>query len=164
MRNYILLSILFFLLVSCNNTNSDKDRQEIDSLKTEIKLLKAKIKADSVLNSKDNEYLYGVPPAPPYREIKLTLETQILEGCTRTPKTIIGYIISVYKTENEPNNFILQDEYGVQEQFDLDGGMSEAQKSWLPHLLIPGNKVKIIVQRCGSGGIPILMYIESIKR
>jgi hypothetical protein len=165
MKNYIFNFILIFAFTSCIQTNTNNGQQEIDSLKNEIIRLENELKQVSITSKSDKLYLHGVPQAPPFRKIKLTIRKQVTEGCGKIDEPIIGYIITVNKSGNICESFVLQNEEGVQEQIYIESSeMSEADKSWLPYIIIPGNKVKIIVERCGSGSFPNVMYVESLSR
>ncbi len=113
----------------------------------------------------NNSYLYGVPPAPPFQKIELTICDNLDDGCNEAPNELIGYIIEVKENERLDYDFVVQDEQGVREKCSLNTGiMGNAQASWLSHILIPGNKVKMKVQYCGSGGFIYVMNIKSLRR
>ena len=172
MRNIILILTITSMLFSCNKAPqpNNTNQHEIDSLKTEIELLKTLLNnyqnntPDTVLAT-EKPFLEGVPQAPPFQRIKLTISKKLAEGCAKADNPLIGYIISVNKPDGNLESFILQNEEGVQEQIYIDTSeMSQADLSWLPHIFIPGNKIKTIVQRCGSGGFPSVLYVESLRR
>lgn len=171
MRNFILTLTIISFLYSCNKANNiDNNRHEIDSLKTEIELLKILLdnyqnNISDTVSTAEKPYLEGVPQAPPFQKIKLTISKKLMEGCGKVDKPIIGYIISLNKPYGNFESFILQNEKGVQEQIYIETSeMSQADLSWLPYIFIPGNKIKTIVQRCGSGGFPNVLYVESMRR
>ncbi len=118
-------------------------------------------------------YLYGVPPAPPFQAAEATIANSVMDGCSESTDELVGYIIEV-KEKEEPNALIMfsqgailiiQDENGRRDKFCIDtGSTSNADISYLPSILIPGNKVKIKVQSCGSGGFLYVMHIKNLKR
>lgn len=110
-------------------------------------------------------YLHGVPPAPPFKSIDLTIKENREQGCNAGSVKLIGYIIEVEKLRYDKFDFIFQDFNGVQETCHIDGNlMSNADVSWLPTILIPGNKVEMKVQYCGSSGYIDVMKIKSLFR
>ncbi len=114
-----------------------------------------------------SKYLYGIPPSPPFNEVDVTISTDPREDCDILQDEITGYIIEVFK--NRPyvdNELIIQDENGVRDEYYIDENtMSNAERSYLPLVLIPGNKVKMKVQSCGwSGDYRYVMKIKTLKR
>ncbi len=113
-------------------------------------------------------YLYGVPPAPPFQEIELTIYNELTDGCEISPNNLVGYIIDVREKDGSFDMYLtilIQDENGVRHKCYLDSDrMSNAAKSELPYILIPGNKVEMKVESCGNGGFINIMHIKSLKR
>lgn len=115
--------------------------------------------------AKEAPYLYGVPPAPPFQEIDLVIANNITDGCNGDSDKKIGYIIEVKKVAFDEFDIIIQDESGVRGNYYINASsMGNAQKSWLPSILIPGNKVEMQLQYCGSGGFAYIMSIKSLSR
>ncbi len=113
-------------------------------------------------------YLYGVPPAPPFQEIELTIYNELTDGCEMSPNNLVGYIIDVREKDGSFDLYLtilIQDLNGVRHKCYLDSDrMSNAAKSELPYILIPGNKVEMKVEECGNGGFINIMHIKSLKR
>ncbi len=110
------------------------------------------------------KYLYGVPPAPPYQKIDLTITEFLTEGCGKAEEPLVGYIIEVL--EDLPFCYVgilVQDENGVRSKNYIDEP-DNCTKSWLPSILIPGNKVKMELQLCGNYGFQHVMRIQSLER
>lgn len=119
-------------------------------------------------NGKSTAYLYGVPPAPPFKEIEITIYNNVTDGCEIEPNNLIGYIIDIREKDGSFDLYltiIIQDENGVRHKCYLDSNrMANAAKSELPYILIPGNKVEMKVESCGSGGFINIMHMKSLKR
>jgi len=109
-------------------------------------------------------YLYGIPPAPPYEEAEATLKELVTDGCILSDEKLVGYIIS-NKKDNGHDYALVQDENGVRHKCYIDTDLtSNADKSWLKYILIPGRKVEMKYQVCGSGGYIYVMEVKNLKR
>lgn len=124
-------------------------------------------------NGDSTAYLYGIPPAPPFQDAEATIAQSVTDGCELAPNDLDGYIIEVIENK-EPNALIMfsqgavliiQNENGRRDKYIINTGTtSNADISYLPSILIPGNKVKMKVQSCGSGGFMYIMHIKNLKR
>lgn len=183
----IIIIISFLTMASCKQTSDNMEstliQRENELLKQEISFLKEKERfyQDSIAtlqeklkmaitntNDKTIEskpYLYGVPPAPPFKNIELEITNRVTEGCSKSSKELIGYIIEVIQDKVSDYDLLIQTDQGVKGKYYIEtDDMSNAQISWLSYLLIPGNKVKMKVQYCGSGGFTYIMNIKNLKR
>ncbi len=119
-------------------------------------------------NGDSTAYLYGVPPAPPFHEIEITIYDNVTDGCDIEPDNLIGYIIYIREKDGSFDLYltiIIQDENGVRHKCYLDQDRSSnAARGELPYILIPGNKVEMKVESCGSGGFINIMHMKSLKR
>jgi hypothetical protein len=123
--------------------------------------------------TESSDYLYGVPPAPPFQEAEATISNFVTDGCSEAPVELVGYIIEVKENE-DPNALIMfsqgavliiQDENGRRDKYSIDTATtSNADMSYLPSILIPGNKVEMKVQYCGSGNFNYIMYLKNMQR
>ena len=114
---------------------------------------------------KGTPYLYDVPPAPPYQEAQVTIAISLTDGCALAKKNLIGYIIKIEEDKVADYDLVLQDENGVRHKCYIDTNLtSNYDLSWLKYTLIPGNKVEMKVQYCGSGGFIYVMEINNLKR
>jgi hypothetical protein len=116
-------------------------------------------------SQEDNKpYLYGVPPEPPYQEAEATLKELVTDGCMLSDEKLVGYIISI-KKDNGNNYALVQDEDGVRHKCYIDTDLtSNTDKSRLKYILIPGRKVEVKYQVCGSGGYIYVMEVKNLKR
>jgi len=103
-----------------------------------------------------------IPPAPDFTEAQITFPMEYLKDDFTCNFDIhyIGYILNV------TDKFIcLKDLQGVVQRIyynktDLDN----ANASWLPYIMIPGNKVDIDAVTCGNGGVPDIVKIKNLRR
>jgi len=181
----VYLGIIFvFVFVSCSEKHkSDLDlRNENKELNSKLKSAKEKenIYKDSLMvikeelmrfnnNNKTSEasnrnYLYGIPTAPPYKYINLKITDQITDGCSLSQTNTISYIINVTKKDLD-YIIIIQNKDGVRSDCYISTKcMSNSDRSWLPSILIPGNKILLKTQSCGSGGFEYAMNLRSLRR
>ena len=109
-------------------------------------------------------YLYGVPPDPPFQEAEATLTEFVTDGCSLFDKKLVGYIIS-NERDNGNGYTLVQDENGVRHKCYIGTNLtSNYDKSMLKYILIPGRKVEIKFETCGSGGFIFVMHIKNLKR
>ncbi|TBN03220.1 hypothetical protein EYD45_09395 [Hyunsoonleella flava] len=119
----------------------------------------------SFLFSQENSYLYGVPPGPPYQKAEVTITISNKEGCNMAKEPMIGYIISADEGSFSDYKVVMQDQNGVRHKCYIDTDLtSNYDLSLLKYTLIPGNKVEMKVQYCGSGGFIYVMKIKNLKR
>jgi len=117
----------------------------------------------------ETDYLHGVPPSPKYQEADIYI-TDETEGCFRRKEPIIGYIIEYEKIYGEEDyiytyRILIQDINGVREDHYINSyDLCNATESWLPYILIPGNKVEVYNLICGNGGIKIIAEIKNLPR
>jgi hypothetical protein len=105
-------------------------------------------------------YLHGVPPAPPYQDIEVTVRETVTEGCGKAYSPLIGYIIDIEEPEYGDTILIIQDEDGVRLKCYLSTSyMPMYSQRYLKYILIPGNKVNMQLEVCGSGGFLNIMKI-----
>lgn len=119
----------------------------------------------SFSQEKNKPYLYGVPPAPPYQEVEVTIANSKTDGCSIAKEPMVGFIISVDEREFDDFKLVVQDEKGARHKCYIDASLtSNYDLSMLKYTLIPGNKVELKVQYCGSGGFIYIMNIKNLKR
>ncbi|NJP05276.1 MAG: hypothetical protein HC837_06430 [Chloroflexaceae bacterium] len=59
--------------------------------------------------------------------------------------------------------FFLIDGRGVEEKYYLSSTLSQAVRSWIPVILVPGRHLKIQYALCGNQGLKFLTYIEPLS-
>lgn len=125
------------------------------------------------VNGDSTAYLYGVPPAPPFQESEVTITNVVNELCEEATDEMVGYIIEVKENDgpdvlvmfSQGAVIIVQDEKGIRNKYIIDMSVAaNAAISYLPGILIPGNKVQMKVQYCGSGGFIYVMSIKTLRR
>lgn len=108
--------------------------------------------------------LNRLPPAPPYQKAEVTLDTAVMDGCMLFDKVLVGYIISNEK-DNGHDYSLVQDKKGDRYRCYIDkSSLSNTVKGRLKSILIPGMKVEIKFQVCGSGGFIYVMKIKNLTR
>lgn len=116
-------------------------------------------------NNKKKDYTFGIPPAPPFRDINIIISHSITDGCFQPENNEIGYIISITKDKVSDFDIEIQSETGARRTLYLETDMmSNYDKSWLPEVLIPGNKIDMKVEHCGSGGFTYIMEMKTLQR
>jgi len=128
-------------------------------------------------NPPKDDYLLGVPPAPKFREAEIDVSPYLdlgpKSGCFESEELVEGFIISYVTKYNKKNRLIvegydmvLQDTKGVKNNYYLVGSntLSTADNSWIPYILVKGNKVQIKYCTCGSGAIREIMHIKNVRR
>lgn len=112
--------------------------------------------------------LYGVPPAPVYEhhivckpEPEFGKDDMCMSGLE-----MIGYLISYTIDEYGTYTLTIQDpKTRVRSTVYLDNdGFSNADWSWISHVLIEGNKLRIKHTICGSGGFMDAYCLETLPR
>lgn len=170
MKSAIIISIVL-VFFSCNqfdNTNNQSLLSENILLRDSIILLNNKVEMlqDSITQWQigTGNYMYGVPPAPPYQEANLVITQNVLEGCYKIEESIFGYIIE-FSITDDVIILLIQDQEGVRINVRISKNeMSNASMRWLPLITIPGNFIKINAMACGSGLFLYAMNIENLKR
>ncbi len=121
--------------------------------------------------SEKNDEVSGVPPAPKYTktEIEVSLPEDFddyLAGYSMAEKPYYGYVISSTEMDMDEIEVVVQEEgTRAKLKFYIDKyRMSQADKSWLPYILVEGNKVKIEYYYSGSGGYRYVITMKSLRR
>jgi hypothetical protein len=184
MKNLITKLLLLFVINACTEkSNTDSDSLiivENEQLKSELEILKKvnTLLKDSLsvlneelitaINSKTDsskeKYMYGVPPAPPFKNINLKIKNDVDDGCDLSKIETIAYVIQVKENKISNYDVTIQNENGLRSTCYFDtNSMSNADKSYLPYVLIPGNKLAIKTQNCGSGGFILRVERKNVK-
>lgn len=114
-----------------------------------------------------DDYVFGVPPAPPFTKQQLTFRDQPGELCSIGDRPVVGYVIKAKgQDKGMPDNYVLiQDEYGVRESYYFSTtSLSNALDDYPSLIFIPGVKVKMRVEYCGSSGAPSILEVETLPR
>lgn len=119
---------------------------------------------DMVTQYLSDDYIYGVPPPPPF--VKYDLEiSKGSEDCGVGDEPVIGYVIEVKEGDYPSHSVIIQDLNGAREDFSFDdSSMPNALHEYPAQIFIPGAKVKIKAEYCGSGGYPWILNVETLSR
>lgn len=148
MKLSTLIIVLLILGGSCNQkTNENKENANTSNV--------------------SNEYLYGVPPAPPYREAELeftSIETGIESGCYDLDTVIVGYVIDYPQDDNSNKYVLIQHEDGVRLKYYIPYDSPNYILTSLPYVMIPGNKLEIEAVGCGNWGFRHFQYIRTLER
>lgn len=114
---------------------------------------------------------YGVPPAPKFTEARFESNPVDFEdtslGYYKADKSpMVGYIISTEDLSDRLIEVLVQEEdTRARTKFYVDReDMSNADASWLPYVLIPGNKVRIEFYYSGNGGYQEVLSMENLRR
>lgn len=103
-----------------------------------------------------------IPSAPAFVEAQITFPMEHLQGDFSCNFDIHydGFILKV------ADEFIcLKDLQGVIHRiYYSKSDLDKTSASWLPYIMIPGNKVKVDAVTCGNGGIPELVSIKNLRR
>ncbi|WP_425421325.1 hypothetical protein [Phaeodactylibacter xiamenensis] len=106
-------------------------------------------------------YTYGVPLAPPYRKLSYTGGLAVMEDCSKG-KSVTGYVI---EADLEHYEVLIQDEFGVRETYYIEvEGDDFGRRNDVPRIFIPGMKVHMEMQYCGSAGYGYIMSVKTLRR
>jgi hypothetical protein len=151
MRYCLLLSVI--LLYSCTNENCC---DELVELRTQIEVSKS-------IRSY-NDY---IPLAPPFHIASWgSFDFNIFsEGCSQQELADTLYILNYPDWEATRTHIHFQDASGVRYKAVIDKhNSSNVDMSWLPYILIPGQKVEVIFEVCGSGGFLNILKLTNLPR
>jgi hypothetical protein len=106
-----------------------------------------------------------LPPTPPYENIELENFTVNQIELQEASETIIGYVINSFQaTSGCIYEILLQEENGTRRLFCIES-LSLAGESWMPHILIPGNKVELQVKYATSKSKKAyIVKLKNLKR
>lgn len=135
------------------------EKEKVIALQKERRLSIAEQKI--VENVSQGDYDYGVPPAPPYRKVSFTGELTVWEDCSKG-KPLIGYVIEADLDDYE---VLIQDEFGVRDFYYIETDANDfGRRNDVPRIFIPGMKVQMEMQYCGSGGFGHIMSVKTLRR
>ncbi|HKK78971.1 MAG TPA: hypothetical protein VJ933_05050 [Phaeodactylibacter sp.] len=142
--------------------------QRLESVIAEKEKVIARQKARLALDAKareekaaQGEYTYGVPPAPPFRKLSYTGGQMVMEDCEKGPP-LTGYVI---EADLEDYTALIQDEFGVRNTYSIEVDADDlGRKDKVPKIFIPGMKVRLEMQYCGSGGYGSILSVQTLKR
>ena len=128
--------------------------------------------SDSIVidDTKPNDDTYDVAPPPKYTKAKISVDTSNyfddeLLNYGFAEKPYIGYVISSEENGDEIVVTMQDAETRVRNKFYISTDrMCNADLSWLPFILVEGNKVKIDYYYEGSGGFRNVISMENIPR
>ena len=113
----------------------------------------------------------GVPPAPEYTKAEIVVSLpedfdDYLAGYSMAEKPYYGYVISSTEMDMDEIEVVVQEEgTRAKLKFYIDKDrMSQVDKSWLPYVLVEGNKVRIEYFYSGSGGYRHVITMKSLRR
>jgi len=123
----------------------------------------------------------NIPEAPPFTDIEITFPEEdyhklkkeeesegLFSGCTDIYR-LTGYILRINTQSDRSASGIpsicFKDEKGIVHDISFDdGSLCNADRSWLPYIMIPGGKVELSVYSCGNGGYETIVKIKNLKR
>ena len=118
-----------------------------------------------------NSNIYGVPPAPKYVEAKISVPKpdyfdDFGSACEMAEKPYYGFVISSEELGEDLIEVIMQEEdTRVKSKFYINKDrMSNAELSWIPYVILEGNKVKIEYYYEGNGGYQQVITMENLPR
>ncbi|MBQ3740955.1 MAG: hypothetical protein II854_00985 [Prevotella sp.] len=113
----------------------------------------------------------GVPPAPEYRKAKIEADLpedfdDYLSGYEMADKPFYGYVVSSSDLDITTKEVIVQEEgTRVRTKFYINTDMMcQAYISWIPTVLVEGNKVKIKYYYSGNGGYRHVIEMQTLRR
>jgi hypothetical protein len=106
-----------------------------------------------------------LPPAPTYENIELEIFNPGHIEIQETSETITGYVINSFQaTSGCIYELLLQEENGTRRLFCIES-LSLAEESWIPHILIPGNKVELQLKYAtGKSKKAYIGKLKNLKR
>lgn len=165
--------LIFFVSFYKNHDDNHYDEYQtntlsnIDTILTDTVCHKTTEKAGK--NSSNNNDSFGIPPASNYIEAKIAIAKPegFDEDCSymMADKPYIGYIVDSEETDD--TIIITTQEHGTRAEIKFyiaTENLSNADKSWLPYILVEGNKVKIEYYYSGQGGYRYILSMENLVR
>jgi hypothetical protein len=107
-------------------------------------------------------YDMKIPPAPVFREAGISFPMEYLKDDFSCNDELyyVGYILKV-----SDNSICLKDGQGLVREISFDKSiLDNASRSWIPHIMVLGNKVYINAVTCGNGGHLQIKSIKNLKR
>lgn len=84
-----------------------------------------------------------------------------MEDCSKG-KSVTGYVI---EADLEHYEVLIQDEFGVRETYYIEvEGDDFGRRNDVPSIFIPGMKVHMEMQYCGSAGYGYIMSVKTLRR
>ena len=105
----------------------------------------------------EGDYTFGVPPAPPFRALGYDMGDVVWEDCSRG-EPFTGYVIELAE---DNYSALIQDTYGVRKTYYMES--DHAQNDY-DRIFVPGMKLRISAQYCGSGGFGQIMSVKTMRR
>jgi hypothetical protein len=152
MRPTMYLLILL-LLSSCSTENCC---DEIAKLNSEINQLKS-----------EKSYNGSIPEAPKFKEANWRVFDieKSTPGCFIKEQLDTAFILNYPDWEANFTYIQFQDDEGIRFFAEIENGnASNYHNSFLPHILIPGQKVEVQFESCGSGNFLNILEISNLVR
>ena len=172
---YLLFTfiIIFFVFYYKNHDDNHYDEYQTNTLSnidtTLTDTVRHKTTRKTSKSSSDNNDSFGLPPAPKYTEAKITIAKPegFDEECSymMADKPYIGYIVA--SEEIDDTIIITTQEQGTRAKIEFyinSEDLSNGDRSWLPYILVEGNKVKIEYYYSGQGGYRYILSMENLFR
>ena len=123
-------------------------------------------------NEAQKDDTYGIAPAPQFTEASIELpepEYGWETGTEKVDEPFVGYVVSYnyYEdVEGRDIEFVMSDaKTRVKSKFYISRqDLYRAAESWLPYILVEGNKVKIQYYYSGNGGYQYVISMENLPR
>jgi hypothetical protein len=170
MTKYLFLLFLFTLaLTGCQQStgiqgNNNDDNQVVTGNNSQI------VNDNNVTNN--NTTINKVEPAesPPPPDIEgtppiISMGNENHDGCEGPRASLVT--VAEHAKDDRNNDVLptlLQGEDSIRETYYLDiRSLSNADRSWVSAIFVPGRRLKIEYYVCGSGGIRNLVYVEALR-
>ncbi|GGZ72503.1 hypothetical protein [Algibacter mikhailovii] len=113
---------------------------------------------------KNNFNSNDIPPAPPFQEANALIQS-VNQDCYLPKETLNAYVISYNENTNGAYEMVYQDLEGIRGKCIIDKTRaSNFDRSWLPYILIPGNKIEIKIEICDNDNLPNVLELKNLKR
>ena len=155
MRLHIYLILVSFL-ASCSN---EKCCDEIAKLKRDIIQLES--------NNSHKSYEDYIPEKPLFKEATWRVSdiNNPTPGCFISEKADTAYVLNYPDWDAQFTYIFFQDDEGIRYKAAIEKGRASIyHNSFLSYILIPGQKVAVKLEICGSGGFLYITEIINLKR
>lgn len=167
---FILVIFVFFYKNYNYNHYVEYQTNTLSSIDTSLTdTVRHKTIREASKSSSDNNDSFGLPPAPKYTEAKITIAKPegFDEECSymMADRPYIGYIVA--SEEIDDTIIITTQEQGTRAKIEFyinSEDLSNGDRSWLPYILVEGNKVKIEYYYSGQGGYRYILSMENLFR
>lgn len=165
MLPFLVILVLAFGIIGIGTYKTQLLENTVDENNIET------VNSGSQSEYKSDEEIYGVPPAPLYQEAKIWVPkpdyfNEEFSACEMADKPFYGYVISSEELSDDIIVVVMQEaDTRVKSKFYINKDrMCNADLSWIPYVIVEGNKLKIEYYYEGNAGYQQVITMENLPR